>query len=131
MEEFLTPQEDPNYVRTFLKKVKKNIDENLLKDDDTYFWVNNTMYGLMDLLTAREIGDLLNTLIKRFAITNKDTLNYVPNFYIVSVFQYIKERNIDIDSDIKTTAYTSLKDEEWFESLSEKELQDMTNGATK
>jgi hypothetical protein len=111
--ERFTPQEDENYVENFLQKAQTNIDKRLLEDDEDYQDTRIIMYGLLDLHTPNEIHDILNLLIKRYTIMNRESLNYSSNFYIVAIIEYVQDRKVNFN--INTTSYTQSEFEEWFD----------------
>tara|TARA_Y100001973_G_scaffold105648_1_gene179648 strand:+ start:4485 stop:4946 length:462 start_codon:yes stop_codon:yes gene_type:complete len=111
--ERFTPQEDENYVENFLQKAQTNIDKRLLEDDEDYQDTRIIMYGLLDLHTPNEILDILNLLIKRYTIMNRESLNYSSNFYIVAIIEYVQDRKVNFN--INTTSYTQSESEEWFD----------------
>ena len=111
--ERFTPQENENYVEDLLQKAQRNIDKQLLKDDEDYQGTRNFMYGLLDLHTSNEILDMFNLFIKRYTIINRESLNYVANFYIVAIMEYVQDRKVNFN--INTTAYSNSESEKWFD----------------
>ena len=106
-----------------LQNIESMIDKGIppIEDEDDWWGRKLNIYGFLDNLTADEINDILNILIKRFIVRNlkdspydkynKDFVWY-QDIYIMAIREYIKEGRVSPGD--KYSCYTGAIEEDYF-----------------